>query len=618
MSFRIALALAALALLFSTPARAEERVWHHALSLVGTPKYGPDFKSFDWVNPDAPKGGTVVTYELGPFDTLNPYPPQSNSAPGLGLIADELMAGSLDEPSTAYGLVAEAVTFPADYSSVTFRLRPEARFHDGKPITPEDVIWSLEALRKVNPFYNQYYKDVTSAEATGAHEVTIRFGVKGNRELPHILGQLPVLPKHHWTGKNARGEVRDLARSTTEPPLGSGPYRIKSVDPGRSITYERVKDYWAKDLAVYRGFWNFDEIKYIAFYDQTPAFEAFKSGTLNFYQETSAKNWATAYDFPAFGKGLVKKEKIDMKQPEPMQGWVFNQRRAKFKDPRVRRAFNLAFNFEWANKSLFYGLYTRTDSYFENQEDLASSGLPEGLELEILNSVKADGIPPEVFTAPYTNPVNTSEESFRKHLLEAVDLLKQAGWSIKGGVLTNDKTGERMQVEFLLADQAFARIVNPYREALGKWLGIQSSVRVVDPAQYVNRVTGFDFDIVTQTIGQSDSPGNEQRNFWGSAAADTTGSRNFMGLKSPAVDKLVDRIIFAKDRAELVAATRALDRVLLWGHNLVPQWHAPYERVAYWDFLRRPEKTPSRDLGVLAIWWIDKDAQARIEAARTQ
>jgi microcin C transport system substrate-binding protein len=618
MSRRIALALATLALVMTSSARADDRVWHHALSLVGTPKYGPDFKHFDWVNPDAPKGGSVVTFDLGPFDTLNPYPPQSNSAPGLGLIADELMMSSLDEPSTAYGLIAEAVTFPADFSSVTFRLRPEARFHDGKPITAEDVIWSLEELRKVSPFYGHYYKDVTSAEATGEREVTIRFGVKGNRELPHILGQLPVLAKHFWTGKNAKGEPRDLGRSTLEPPLGSGPYRIKSVEAGRSMVYERVKDYWAKDLPAYRGFWNFDEIKYISFFDQTPAFEAFKSGTLNFYQDSSAKSWATAYDFPAFKAGLVKKEKIDMQQPEPMQGWVFNQRRAKFQDPRVRRAFNLAFNFEWANKNLFYGLYTRTDSYFENQSDLASSGLPEGLELEILNSVKADGIPPEVFTTPYTNPVNESDADHRKHLLEAVQLLKQAGWSIKGGVLTNETSGERMQVEFLLADPAFERIVQPFRKVLGEKLGIQSTLRVVDPAQYVNRVTSSDFDIVTQTIGQSDSPGNEQRDFWSSAAADTKGSRNLMGLKSPAVDKLVDRIIFAKDRAELVAATRALDRVLLWNHNLVPQWHAPYERVAYWDFLRRPERTPSRDVGVLAIWWIDKEAQARIEAARKQ
>ncbi len=622
MSLKAPASLAALAvalLLAANPApvaQAEERVWHHALSLVGTPRFGPDFKHFDFVNADAPKGGRVVTYDLGPFDTLNPYPPQSNVAAGLGLTVDSLMASSPDEPSTEYGLIAEAVSYPADYSSVTFRLRPQARFHDGTPITVDDVIWSLAELRKVSSFHAHYYKNAIAAEQTGEREVTIRFDVKGNRELPQIMGQLDVLPKHYWTGKDAKGVQRDIGRSTLEPPLTSGPYRIKEVVPGRSISYERVKDYWAKDLPVYKGFWNYDEITFLSFFDQIAAFQAFTSGTLDYYQETSAKSWATAYDFPALTKGLVKKERIDLKQPEAMQGWAFNLRRGKFQDPRVRRAFNLAFDFEWANKNLFYDQYVRTDSYFENQQDLASSGLPEGLELEILNSVKAE-VPTEVFTAPYGNPANNSPNDLRTNLREATRLLKEAGWAIKGNLLTNEKSGERMEVEFLLADPSFERIVLPYVQNLQK-LGVKAAVRVVDASQYVQRVEGFDFDIVTQTIAQSESPGNEQRAFWGSAAADVKGSRNWIGIKNPAVDKVVDRIIFAKDRAELVAATRALDRVLLWNYYLVPQWHAPYERVAYWDFLRRPTPGPSRALGFPAIWWADAEAAARIAAARKQ
>ncbi len=622
MSLKAPVSLAALAvalLLAANPApvaQAEERVWHHALSLVGTPKYGPDFKQFDYVNADAPKGGRVATYDLGPFDTLNPYPPQSNVAPGLGLTADSLMAASPDEPSTEYGLVAEAVSYPADYSSVSFRLRPQARFHDGTPITVDDVIWSLTELRKVSSFHAHYYKNAVSAEQTGEREVTIRFDVKGNRELPQIMGQLDVLPKHYWTGKDAKGVLRDIGRSTLEPPLTSGPYRIKEVVPGRSIIYERVKDYWAKDLPVYKGFWNFDEIMFLSFFDQIAAFQAFTSGTLDYYQETSAKSWATAYDFPALTKGLVKKERIDLKQPEAMQGWAFNLRRGKFQDPRVRRAFNLAFDFEWSNKNLFYNQYVRTDSYFENQQDLASSGLPEGLELEILNSVKAE-VPTEVFTAPYSNPANNSLNDLRTNLREATRLLKEAGWAIKGNALTNEKSGERMEVEFLLADPNFERIVLPYVQNLQK-LGVKAVVRVVDASQYVQRVEGFDFDIVTQTIAQSESPGNEQRDFWSSAAADVKGSRNLIGIENPAVDKLVDRIIFAKDRAELVAASRALDRVLLWNYYLVPQWHAPYERVAYWDFLRRPSPGPTRALGFPAIWWADAEAAGKIAEARKQ
>lgn len=594
-------------------AAAAEPVGHHALSLVGTPKYGPDFEHFDWVNPDAPKGGSVRMQAIGSFDSLNPFPIKGSPAAGSTLIYDELMAASLDEPSTAYGLVAHNVSYPDDYSSVTFKLRPEARFHDGMPITPEDVIFSLEELKKVSPFYAAYYKNIVAAEKTGPHEVTMRFGVTGNRELPHIAGQLPVLPKHYWTGPEAEAKGRSLAKSTLEPPLGSGPYRIKSVDAGRTVVYERVADYWAKDLPVYRGQWNFDLLQFEYFRDQTVAFEAFKAGKIDFYVESSAKNWATAYDFPALLNGQVKKEEITLKTPEPMQAFAFNLRRPQFADARVRRAFNLAFDFEWANKNLFYGQYRRTDSFFENQE-LAAQGKPQGRELEILRQLKAefpDAVPDAALSEAYENPVNEGPRDLRRHLGEATKLLEEAGWTVRNNVLTNTRTGQPLQVEFLLVQPTFERIVLPFAQNLEK-LGIKSTIRVVDSSQYRQRLDEFDFDIVVASFPQSESPGNEQRDFWGSEAADTQGSRNIIGIKNPAVDKLIDMIIFAPDRAELVAATRALDRVLLWNHYVVPQWYSPTERIAYWDKFGRPQVLPSQSVGFPMIWWFDAAAAQKL------
>src|SRR5690606_33754912 len=374
---------------------------HHALSLVGEPAYEPDFKHFDWVNPDAPKGGTVRQWAMGSFDSLNPFSVQGSTAAGVGLIYDTLMTSSPDEPSTEYGLVAEWVSFPDDFSSATFGLRPEARFHDGEPIKPEDVIFSLEALKKAHPHYNAYYRNVVRAEKTGDHEVTFTFDQKGNRELPQIVGQLPVLPKHFWEATGANGQPRDLSRSTLEIPLGSGPYKIKSFDPGRSIVYERVKDWWAKDLPVSKGQWNFDEFIFTYFRDRVPAFEAFKVGQIDYWQETSAKAWATSYDFEAVRRGLVKKEEIPIRRVTPMQAFVMNLRRPQFQDIRVRKAFNLAFDFEWMNKNLFFDQYKRTESFFGNSE-LQATGLPTGRELEILNEIK-DEVPPEVFTTEWKN-----------------------------------------------------------------------------------------------------------------------------------------------------------------------------------------------------------------------
>jgi microcin C transport system substrate-binding protein len=608
-------ALATVALLLAHPGvspAGANAVRHHALSLVGEPKFGPDFKHFDWVNPNAPKGGTVRMWDLGSFDSLNGFTVRGSPAEGLGLIYDLLMTSSPDEPSTEYGLVAEWVSYPDDFSFAVFGLRAGARFHDGKPITPEDVIFTLETLKKTHPHYAAYYKNVVKAEKTGEREVTFRFDLTGNRELPLIVGQLPVLPKHVWEGKNGSGETRDLAKSTLEIPLGSGPYRIKSVDAGRTIVYERVKDWWAKDLPVSIGQWNFDELVFIYFRDRVPAFEAFKVGNIDFWRETSAKFWATGYDFEAVRRGLVKMEQIEVKTVTPMQAFVLNTRRKQFQDPRVRRAFNLAFDFEWANKNLFYEQYRRTDSYFGNSE-LEATGLPQGRELEVLKSVEKE-IPPEVFTTEWKNPVNNTPEDLRRHLREAARLLAEAGWKPANGLLTNAQ-GEQLTAEFLLVQPDFERVVLPFKTNLER-LGVKVVIRIVDSSQYKRREDSFDYDIIVDTFPQSISPGNEQRDFWGSAAADREGSRNSIGIKNPAIDKLIEAVVFAKDRAELVAATRALDRVLLWNHYVVPQWHSPYDRVAIWDMFGRPEKLPSQAISFQRVWWVDPAAQRSLVAER--
>lgn len=607
----------------------------HAMSLIDAPKYAPDFKHFNYVNPEAPKGGSVRLAAIGSFDSLNSILFKGQAAAGVGLIYDTLMQDSIEESSTSYGLIAEWVSYPEDYSSVTFKLRDGARWHDGKPVTPDDVIFSLEMIKKADPRWGFYYKNVVRAEASGPGQVTFHFDVKNNRELPMIMGQLTVLPKHYWTGKNDKGETRDIMKTTLEPPLGSGAYRIKEVKPGRSITYERVPDYWAKDLPVAVGQNNFDEIGFEYFRDSTVALEAFKADRLDFRSENSSKNWATAYDFKASKQGWVKRKKVYLNVAQRMQAFVFNTRRKKFADPRVRRAFNHAFDFEWANKNLFYGQYERVKSYFENTE-LAATGLPEGQELEILNTLK-DQVPPEVFTTPFDNPVNASPRDIRTNLRTATKLLREAGWAVKDGTLTNTASGEAMTVEFLLVSPLFERVVQPYARNLAR-LGIKSSVRVVDSAQYKRRTDNFDYDIIVGGWGQSRSPGNEQRSYWGSAAADEKGSRNAVGIKNKAIDALIDKIIFAKDRAELVAATRALDRVLLWNHYVVPQWYAPYSRIAYWDRFAYLETLPvvpvdctgdcvTRALeapgtikmvtpGFLTVWWYDKQAADKLAAIR--
>ncbi len=611
--------LAGTAAIAGLPARslAEEKVWRHAVSLLGTPKYPAGFKHFEHVRPDAPKGGLLRLGAQGTFDNFNPFVEGVKGELENGiesLLYDTLLVASEDEVATEYGLIAEALSYPADFAEVSYRLRPEAKFHDGSPITPADVIFSFETLKSTRPTYAFYYHNVAKAEQTGPHEVTFTFSEKGNRELPQIVGQMPVLPKAWWTGTAPNGEKRDPKSTTLEPPLGSGRYRLKSFDPGRFAVYELVPDYWARDLNVNVGRNNIREIRFEYFRDSTVLLEAFKADRLDFRAENSARNWATAYDFPAVTEGRVVKEEFPIRSSGVMQAFVFNLRRPRFADPRVRRAFNLAFDFEDTNRTLFYGLYQRIDSYFFGT-DLASSGLPEGPEREILDSVK-DKVPASVFTTPYRNPVNGSPEAVRNNLREAVRLLGEAGYELKGRQLVDKRTGEPFRAEFLGFDQNTERFVLPYKGALER-IGIGVDVRIVDAAQYQNRLRSFDFDVTTTVWAQSLSPGNEQREFWGSAAADRPGSRNLAGIKDAAVDALIERIIYAKDRPELVAATRALDRVLLAHDFVVPQWSSRVTRTARWNRFGRPEKLPEYGgSGFPTVWWYDEALAAKTGSPR--
>jgi microcin C transport system substrate-binding protein len=592
-------------------ARANETEWRHGLSLFGQLKYPNGFKRFDYVNPEAPKAGTVRLGGFGTFDNFNMVVSgvKGTLAAAITEVYDTLMVPALDEVSTEYGLLAEAVTHPADFSYVIYRLRPEAKWHDGKPVTPEDVIFSLDAFKTNSPMFSGYYRHVVKAEKTGEREITFRFDGPGNRELPQIVGQLTVLPKHWWEATDASGKKRDVAATTLEPPLGCGAYRIKDFVPGRTIAYERVKDYWGRDLNVNIGRDNFDELRYEYFRDSTVALEAFKGDVIDWRTENSAKNWATAYDFPAVKDKRVVLEEFPNRASGRMQGFVLNTRRAKFQDPRVRLALNYAFDFEEMNKQLFYGQYQRINSYFEGTE-LACSGLPQGQELEILETVR-DKVPPEVFTKPFKNPVGGTPENVRANLREAMRLLKEGGYEVRNQKMVNAKTGEPFSIEFLTYDPSSERFILFYQPSLER-LGITVSIRTVDEAQYVNRERNWDYDSTTEVWGQSLSPGNEQRDYWGSAAADRIGSRNYAGIKNPAVDALIERIIFAKDRAELVATTRALDRVLLWNHYVVPQFTYNKTRAARWDRFSRPEKLPEYGAAAFpTVWWWDAERAAK-------
>ena len=588
-----------------------EPQWRHALSLFGDIKYPANFKQFDYVNPTAPKGGVARMISLGTFDNFNIAVAgvKGSIAPAVSMIYDTLMAKSQDEIVTEYGLLAEGAAHPDDFSFVVYRLRKEARWHDGRPVTAEDVIFSLEALKKQSPFYGSYYRHVVKAEKVGDRDIRFTFDSAGNRELPSIVGELPVLPKHWWEDVDGQGRRRDISVTTLEKPLGSGAYRIKEFSPGRSVVLERVKDYWGSNVPAQVGLNNFDELRFEFFRDNLVALEAFKADQADWIAENSAKQWATAYDFPAASDKRVVKEEFPINDSGRMQAFAINTRRDPFKDVRLRRAMNYAFDFEEMNKQLFYGQYKRIDSYFYGTE-LASSGLPQGRELQILETVR-DKIPLEVFTTAYQNPVGGNPEAVRANLRESARLLKEAGFEVRERKLV-DPSGKPVTVEILVQDPSAERIALFYKPSLER-IGITTSIRVVDDAQYQNRLRSFDFDVIIDQWGESLSPGNEQREFWGSQAADIPGARNTVGIKNPAVDVLIEKVIFATDRDDLVAATRALDRVLLWNFYVVPQFSYPFARYARWDRFSHAEPLPKYGRsGLPSLWWYDADKAAKI------
>jgi len=576
----------------------------HALALHGEPKYPPGFAHFEYVNPEAPKGGTLrlANVAAATFDSLHPFILRGTPAQGLGLMYDALTERSLDEAFTEYGLIAERIEVAADNSSVRYLLRTEAQFHDGEPITAADVRWTFETLRDDgHPQYRAYYRDVERVEVVSDHEVIFHFSTTQNAELPMIIGQMPVLPRHYW-------EDQDFTATTLTPPLGSGPYRLVEVNAGRRVVYERVEDYWAADLPVKRGRHNIDRISYDYYRDGTVALQALKAGEYHLRQENVARNWATAYDVPAVANGLLRLEEIEHNQPAGMQGFFFNTRRSIFSDPQVREALAYAFDYEWTNENLFHGAYTRTQSYFENSE-LAASELPDDDELALLEPF-SDQLPPRVFTEVY-QPPSTGGQGIRRNLRIAMQLLQQVGWEVRDGVLMHNETDEVMDFEILLVSPAFERVALPFQRNLER-LGAKVSVRTVDPTQYQNRLDRFDFDMTVHVAPQSLSPGNEQRDFWGCEAADINGSRNVAGVCHPVIEELVERIVDAPDRESLVTRTRALDRVLQWHFYAVPNWHINQFRVAFWDRFGRPPVNPPYGFA-LDTWWVDPEKAARVD-----
>lgn len=574
----------------------------HGLTLLGKLKYPAGFRHLDYVNPNAPKGGTVRRYTIGTFDTFNPYIIKGSPAAGVSQVYETLTASPLDEVSAGYSLIAETIEVADDLSHTTYNLRPEARFHDGTPITADDVIWTFETLKKDGaPFYRFYYKNIARAVKLGPRRVRFEFTGPPNRELPHITGQLPVMSKKWWS-------TRDFTKTTLERPMGSGPYRIAAFEPGRYVELERVKDYWGAGLPINVGQNNFDRIRYDYYRDQTVALEAFKAGRYDIRNENASLIWATGYDFPARKDGRVKLEEVKHSRPTGMQAFEFNIRRPQFRDPVLREAMAYAFDFEWSNKNLFYGQYARTRSYFSNSE-LAATMPPSKAELALLEPWRGK-IPDEVFTKVYTPPSSDGSGNIRANLRTGLRLLKKAGYRIEKNRLFPPGSDTPVEFEILLVSPAFERIVTPFAHNL-KRLGITARVRTIDQSQYINRLRSFDFDMIVGGAGQSESPGNEQRDFWSSAAADRQGSRNTIGIKNPAVDALIEKIVDAPDRESLVAATRALDRVLLWNHYVIPQWHVRIDRIAYWNKFGIP-KHPKYGVDTMS-WWIDPAREAALE-----
>lgn len=576
----------------------------HAIAMHGEPKYGPDFQHFDYVNPDAPKGGTLRLGAQGTFDSFNGWISKGTpTSPG----GDTLLVHAADEAFTEYCLICETVEWPEDRTWVTFHIRPEARWHDGQPITPEDVIFSLDILKeKGQPFYRFYYGTIDRAEKVGPRSVKFVFGEEENRELPLIAGQMPILPKHYW-------EDRAFDKTTLEPPLTSGAYKIVDWEPGRFVVRERVADYWAKDLPVNRGRNNFDRIRTDFYRDVTVIRQALKAGRLDYRTENQAKAWALDYDISVVRDGLLNKTEFPHQRPTGMQAFIFNTRRPLFQDPKVREALSYAFDFEWTNPTLFFDQYTRNDNYFENSE-LASSGLPEGRELEILTPYRGR-VPESVFSKAFTVPVSDGSGWPRDNLMTGLKLLAEAGWEIDGrGVLRNVESGQPFEFEILLVSPDFQRIALPMARNLRR-IGIEMNVRLVDQSQYINRFRSRDFDMISRGWGQSDSPGNEQRDFWSTAAADAPGSRNMAGIKNPVIDELIELVIQAPTREELIYRTRALDRVLLWGFYVIPAWHLQTDRILYWDKFDFPPEPPKNGT-TIDLWWFDEAKAAALAAKR--
>ena len=585
------------------PADAPKVEAKHAVALHGEPKYPADFKNLEYANPDAPKGGSLTYSAIGTFDSLNAFIIKGAPAAGLQSIRSDLLYGSLmqnswDEPFTLYGIIAESIEIPEDRSWVAFNLRPEAKWHDGKPITADDVVWTFNTLmEKGAPFFKAYWGDVKSVTAESERRVKFEFAVKGNAELPLIIAEMTILPKHYWEGKN-------FGETTLTPPLGSGPYKIGKVDNGRSLEFVRNNDWWGKDLPFFKGFYNFDTITFDYYRDQNVALEAFFAGEFDAQLENTAKLWETAYDAPPVLDGRITKEEIANTRPAGMQAFIMNIRKPVFKDAKVREALNYAFDFEWSNKQFAYGSYIRTDSYFENSE-LASTGLPTGEELALLEKYRGK-IPGDVFTKTYTNPLNDGSGNNRATLRAAADMLDAAGWAL-GADGIRAKDGVRLEFEILDSNPMFERWVLPFIKNLER-IGVKANFRVVDTAQYQNRMNEYDFDMTVSSIGQSDSPGNEQRDFWSSDKTDIPGARNIIGVKDPVVDEIVEAIIQAKSREDLVTKVHALDRVLLAGHYVIPMWHYPKWRIAYWNKLQRPETLSGISPLIFETWWTKESA----------
>ncbi len=586
--------LALCVLLCSAAALAEPQ---HAMTLYDeAPKYPSDFTHFDYTNPDAPKGGTLRLAGLTGFDSLNPFIPKGNAADQIGLLYDTLTYHSVDEPFTEYGLLAERIEKAADNSFVRFFINPLARFNDGEPVTAEDVLFTFNTLvEKGHPLYRHYYADVAEVVVENPLQVRFDFKHNNNRELPMILGQLQILPQHWWA-------ERDFTKTSLEAPLGSGPYRLVRVDAGRSLVYERVHDWWAKDLPVSRGLYNFDTLHIDYYRDMSVALEAFKAGQFDFNLEYSAKDWATGYNSPALRNGKIIKKDIKNHNPVGMQGYTFNLRRDMFQDVRVREAIGLLFDFEWTNKQLFYSSYIRTHSYFENSE-LAARGLPSAAELQILEPLRGS-IPETVFTQAYQTPVSDGSGIIRERRLQAWRLLQEAGYRIENDKMVNAQ-GEPLAFEFMIAQANLERVLLPFKRNLAE-LGIEMTIRRTDVSQYINRMRSRDFDMTSSIWSQSNSPGNEQRDFWHSSSVDNPGSRNFIGLKDPAIDQLVDGLINAPSRDSLINHARALDRVLLAGHYVIPNYYIDTWRIAYWTHLAQPEVAPLYDYGLMT-WWRKPD-----------